>query len=76
VSVGSYIVAADGIMALVAGGPRTRPEWTWDNPTEAAADFVREDSRFVCEEPVLPFNEGHINERVTYWPSAYLRRVA
>ena len=76
VSVGSYIVAADGIMGDLAGAPRSDPDWTWNNPREAAKAFAAEDPRFRIEDPDLPFNEGEIREPVTYWPSAYLKRVA
>jgi cephalosporin hydroxylase len=76
VSKGSYIAAADGIMADIAGAPGTRTEWAWDNPREAAAEFVAENPRFVLEEPPWPFNEGAVTHRVTYWPAAFLRRVA
>jgi cephalosporin hydroxylase len=76
VSVGSYIVACDGIMGRLAGAPRSQPGWGWDNPTEAAKEFAAADPRFVIEEPEFPFNEGMITERVTYWPGAYLKRVA
>ena len=76
VTPGSYIVACDGIMGLVAGGPRTEPDWTWDNPEQAAQEFVRTHAEFVIEEPEFPFNEGNVTERVTYWPSAYLKRVS
>jgi hypothetical protein len=65
----------DGIMAEVAGAPRTRPEWAWDNPAEAARDFVARHPEFVLEDPPFLFNEGAIQERVTYWPSAYVKRV-
>ncbi len=75
VSKGSYIVACDGIMGLVAGGPRTEPDWTWDNPEQAAHEFVKTHREFVIEEPAFPFNEGSVTERVTYWPSAYLKRT-
>lgn len=75
VSPGSYIVASDGIMALVAGGPRTRPEWAVDNPTQAAAAFVAENPAFVLEEPQWLFNEGVITERVTHWPGAFVKRI-
>src|SRR5207253_7391169 len=40
VSPGSYIVATDGIMEQVAGAPRTQPDWTWNNPKQAALQFV------------------------------------
>jgi cephalosporin hydroxylase len=75
VSVGSYIVACDGIMQEVVGAPRTQPEWVTDNPQSAVADFLAERNDFVLEEPAFPFNEGEIRQRVTYWPNAYLRRV-
>jgi cephalosporin hydroxylase len=75
VSPGSYIVAADGIMAELVGAPRTKEEWRWDNPKAAAEEFVAEDSRFVIEEPEFMFNEGEITERVTYWPSAFVKRI-
>lgn len=75
VAVGSYIVACDGIMQEVVGAPRTTPEWVVDNPQSAVKDFLSKRDDFVLEEPVFPFNEGQIIERVTYWPNAFLRRV-
>ena len=76
VSRGSYVVVADGIMGDIVGAPGTRPEWSWDNPRDAARAFARERPDFAAEEPAFPFNEGAITQRVTYWPSAFLRRVA
>ena len=76
VPVGSYIVATDGIMEQVAGGPRTAEDWTWNNPRQAVHDFVAEDKRFIIEEPTFPFNEGVVNSRVTYWPDAFVKRIA
>jgi cephalosporin hydroxylase len=75
VSPGCYIVAADGIMEQVAGGPRTKPEWTWSNPKQAAIAYVEENPDFVIEEPKWPFNEGVVRERVTYWPGAFVKRI-
>jgi cephalosporin hydroxylase len=75
VTVGSYIVAADGIMESVAGAPRTDPDWTWNNPRSAIAEFLKENPDFEMSEPAWPFNEGIISSRVTYWPGAYLRRI-
>lgn len=75
VSVGSYIVAADGIMETLVGAPRSSEDWSWNNPKAAAEEFVRTRDNFVIEEPEFPFNEGVITERVTYWPSAFLRRI-
>ncbi|MDB5458794.1 MAG: hydroxylase [Caulobacteraceae bacterium] len=76
VSVGSYIVATDGIMEQVSGGPRTAPDWSWNNPLHALRAFAAEDPRFVIEEPAFPFNEGVVRARVTYWPEAFLKRVS
>lgn len=75
VSPGSYIVAMDGIMEALVGAPRTRSDWSWNNPKQAALEFVRHDSNFAIEEPTFLFNEGSITERVTYWPSAFIRRL-
>jgi cephalosporin hydroxylase len=76
VTPGSYIVATDGIMALVAGRPGSKPGWEWDNPSEAARAFAARNPAFALEDPPFLFNEGTITDRVTHWPSAYLRRAA
>ena len=75
VSVGSYIVACDGIMESLVGAPRSDNDWDWDNPKVAAEEFVSKNKKFIIEEPQFPFNEGEITERVTYWPSAFVKRV-
>ena len=76
VSKNSYIVAMDGIMEKVAGAPRTQPDWTWNNPRQAALEFVKENPNFVIEEPAFKFNEGDVTGRVTYWPDAFIKRIA
>lgn len=76
IEVGSYVVATDGIMAQVKGGPRTGDDWDWNNPQRAVHDFVTQDKRFIVEEPAFPFNEGTVTERVTYWPDAFVKRIA
>ena len=75
VTPGSYLVVQDAIMGRVAGAPRTEPDWSWNNPGAAVAEFVAEDARFVVEEPRFAFNEGLVTERVTYWPGGYVKRV-
>lgn len=75
VTVGSYIVACDGIMQDVVGAPRTQPDWATNNPQYAVKDFLSLYNNFELSEPVFPFNEGDITERVTYWPNAYLKRI-
>jgi cephalosporin hydroxylase len=74
VSAGSYIVACDGIMGQIAGAPRTEPDWGANNPTQAAIEFAAAHAEFTIEEPAFPFNEGMIDQRVTYWPGAFLKR--
>ena len=74
VSPGSWIVAMDGIMGDVVGAPRTRPEWTWDNPREAAAEFARTHPEFELTTPAFAFNEGTVDQPITYWPGGWLRR--
>lgn len=78
VSKGSYIVAMDGIMAEVAGRTGSKPDWEWNNPAEAAREFAAKHSaEFVLvEAPQYVFNEGHIKQQITHWPSAYLKKLA
>lgn len=71
---GSYIVAMDGIMERVVGAPRTQPDWAWNNPRQAALEFVESNPEFCIEEPAFLFNESNLTERVTYWPSAFIKR--
>lgn len=75
VTVGSYIVATDGIMKDLYDAPRGKPEWRDDNPTRAAADFVAANSNFELDEPAWPFNESQLRERVTHWPGAHVKRI-
>jgi cephalosporin hydroxylase len=75
VSRDSYIVAMDGIMEEVVGAPRTQTDWTWNNPKQAALEFVAANRNYIIEEPPFRFNEGNITERVTYWPFAFIKRV-
>ena len=75
VSVGSYAVAADGVMQLLTDVPGGQAAWEWDNPALAARDFVGEREDFVLEEPEFVFNHSDLNRRVTYWPGAYVKRV-
>lgn len=74
VTPGSYIVACDGIMAQVAGAPRTQPDWTWNNPISAVEAFLKRNPDFSLHEPDFAFNEGAVRNRVTYWPKSFLRR--
>lgn len=74
VSAGSWIVAADGIMKRLRGAPRSLPEWETDNPADAAADFLAAHPEFEFDVPAFSFNEGVVNDPVTYWNGGWLRR--
>jgi cephalosporin hydroxylase len=75
VTKGSYIVATDGIMGQVIGRDRTEDDWDWNNPEQAALDFVKTNSSFEIVEPMFPFNESVVKDRITYWPNCYVKRV-
>ena len=75
VTLGSYIIATDGLMRDLADAPRGDPTWARDNPARAAEDFVMKCNDFVLEEPRWRFNESTLVGNVTHWPSAWLKRV-
>ena len=74
VSIGSYIVATDGIMRDLVGAPGIPADWAQDNPSVAAEAFAAARDDFVLEVPPRDFAETKL-AALTYWPSAYLRRV-
>lgn len=76
VTPGSYIVATDGIMHDLADVPRGRPEWASDNPARAARDFAAKHPEFLIEQPAWPFNESMLDQNITHWPGAWLKRIA
>ncbi len=77
VSPGSYIVATDGIMGALTKAPRSREDWAWNNPTEAARDFVKLHPEFEIATPRWRFNESPLSENmiITHWPDAWLKKV-
>lgn len=75
VTVGSYIVATDGIMFDLHDVPRGDISWGKDNPVEAVNDFLKGHPEFVLEQPEWPFNEGNLDKNLTHWPSAWLKRI-
>ena len=62
-------------MELVEGLDRTDKDWNWNNPKAAAIEFESLNQNFKIIEPNFPFNESKINERITYWPSCYLKKI-
>jgi cephalosporin hydroxylase len=75
VTPGSYIVAADGIMQQMVGAPRAGDDWAWNNPRAAAEEFVAAHDGFLIEPLPFPFNEGSVEQMVTYWSGGWIRRV-
>lgn len=75
VTSGSYIIATDGIMYDLSDVPRGQPEWATDNPTWAARDFVAKHPDFVIEQPAWLFNESDLEQNITHWPDAWLKRL-
>ena len=76
VTVGSYIVATDGIMEVLYDVPRGNTEWTWDNPTAAAVEFAENHPEFIIEQPAWSFNESVLTKNITHWPGAWLKRIS
>lgn len=76
VTPGSYIVATDGIMYDLADVPRGTPAWATDNPTWAARDFVAKHREFLIEQPAWSFNESDLDQNITHWPGAWLKRLS
>lgn len=74
VTPGSYIVATDGSMCELYDVPRGKPEWKWDNPSEAAAEFAKCHPKLILEQPNWPFNESDLTQNITHWPGAWLRK--
>jgi cephalosporin hydroxylase len=76
VSVGSYIVATDGIMKDLVSAPRSQSDWDTNNPYQAAQDFLVFHPEFKLQQPEWAFNESKgLSENVTYWPGAWLQRI-
>jgi cephalosporin hydroxylase len=76
VTMGSYLVATDGIMSELAQVPGGEASWVSDNPTEAARDFAAGRDDFAVETPGFQFNDSALDRPITYWPGAYLRRIS
>ncbi|MEM1049398.1 MAG: CmcI family methyltransferase [Pseudomonadota bacterium] len=76
VSVGSYCIVCDGIMADVVGAPRSEPDWHTNNPVTATRAFLEKHPEFRLERPTFAFNESTLTDPVTYWPHSHLLRTA
>jgi cephalosporin hydroxylase len=75
VTPGSWIVATDGIMRDVWDAPGGKAGWRTDNPVDAARDFLAAHPQFALEPPAWRFNESPLDQPITGWPDAWLRRL-
>jgi len=75
VTIGSWLVAADGIMKDISDVPRASPEWKTDNPFEAAGEFASRHPEFVRAQPKWPYSESPITEDVTFFSDGWFQRV-
>ena len=71
---GSFVVVSDGIMEDLYEVPRGKAKWKFDNPYQAAQEFVEKHSDFEIETPAWLFNESELTKDITYWPGAWIRK--
>jgi cephalosporin hydroxylase len=74
VTVGSCMVAADGIMRDLADVPGGEAGWAHDNPSVAARDFISRHPEFEMRQPEWKVNTSPLAENITYWPDGWLWR--
>ena len=67
-------VAKSSMRTAPTRAPGVPEKWAKDNPSEAAEAFAAQRSDFVLESPPRAFTETKLAP-LTYWPSAYLRRI-
>lgn len=75
VTPGSYILSQDGVMQLVAGMPRTSPDWTTDNPIPAVEEFLQRRKDFALRKPPRPFDESEEVPDCSHHPIGWMQRT-
>lgn len=78
VSIDSYIIACDGYIKELVGkdnAPRTELDWDYNNPKQAALEFVKNNPNFIIEEPEFQFNEGSVNRWLSYFSGGFIKRI-
>ena len=76
VSKGQYLLVQDGVMQQVAGMPRTNPDWSWNNPRSAVAEFLSKRPDFERARLPRPFDESQSTPECTHHAEGWLRRTA
>jgi cephalosporin hydroxylase len=74
VTPGSYVLSQDGVMKLVAGMPRSGPDWGTDNPISAVEAFLAAHPEFELRLPPRPFDETLETPECSHHPVGWLRR--
>lgn len=74
VTPGSYILSQDGVMKLVAGMPRTGPDWEENNPITAVEAFLAGHPEFELKKPPRLFDETQETPECSHHPVGWLRR--
>ncbi len=73
---GDYLVVADTLMKDLAGAPRARPDWGWNNPDGAIDEFLAGHPHFERRDPPRLFEETlGASKSASYWPGGWLRRI-
>lgn len=78
VSIDSYIIACDGYIKELVGkdnAPRTESDWQYNNPKQAALDFVKNNPNFIIKEPEFQFNEGLVNRWISQFSDGFIKRI-
>ena len=75
VSPGSYILSQDGVMKLVAGMPRSGPDWDENNPIGAVEAFLERHPEFELSLPPRLFDETEQTPECSHHPHGWLRRI-
>lgn len=75
VTSGSFILSQDGVMQLVAGMPRTKPDWGTNNPIPAVEEFLARRPEFCLEKPPRPFDESNGVPDCSHHPIGWLKRL-
>lgn len=73
---GDFIVATDGVMKHLTEVPRGSADWDWNNPEQAATEFLEDHPEFERVDPPRVFDESASLTTPTHWPGAWLRRRA
>jgi len=76
VTVGSYIIIADGFKQALADVPRGKKEWEDDNPVAAIQAFLLEHPEFILENPERRYNRSEIRASVTHFQSGWLKKLS